>query len=188
MKKVLNICFIIILFVNILVQNCLANNENSVQIKGNDNINQGEETTLTLSVSGNDKGILGMQGTLKYDKEAFELINIESIKEKWLVTVFNKENGTFMLETSDDMLYDKNSYIYNQEDVIKITIKAKENAKVKNQSIEIEDVKIVNGDFETVEVTNITNKVLNENKSNKIIIFSVIGIILVFVVLKIKKK
>ena len=191
MKKVLNICFIIILFVNIFAQNTFANNENSVQIKGNDKINPGEEMVLTLSVAGDEKGIVGMQGTIKYDKETFELINIESIKEEWSVTVFNKETGMFMIEPSDDMLYDKDSYIYNQEDLIKITIKAKENVKIKNQTIGIEEVKIVNGDFETIEIENISNKLLNETKLNKIIIFSAIGIIilaLVFVVIKVKKK
>ena len=166
-----------------------AKNENNISISGNSIVNPGDEVVLSINLAMPTDGILAAQGTLKFDKNKFELIDKKIKKDKWSITAFNEENGMFILETTDEALYDKNSYIYESEGIMDITLKVKDDAKFISSKIELTDVKIVNDNFKTIELKSISKRI--KLKSSIIIIILIIIVLIIiaagFIVIKKRK-
>lgn len=139
------------------------------------NINENNEITLEINSNKLETSILAMQATIIYDKNILEITDSKVFKTNWNITAFNKDNGTFMLEINDEKFYDESSYIKSNEKILEIQLKFKDK---KNTEIKVSDIKIVDVNFETIEVDE-----LSKNLNTKNDMLSIRNIVIIIVIL-----
>jgi hypothetical protein len=147
----------------------------SINIANTEAINENDELKVTIKMEEVKNSILGVQGTLEYDKDILEITEINTLKDSWMIT-FNEENGTFLLEISDDSFYDENEYIHDNEDFLEIKFKVKDGNK--RVDLKISNIKVVDNEFNTIEIEDFS-KTIKENNSFKIVVIIMIVIFLV---------
>ena len=149
-----------------------------------DNTNQTkDEIKVIFNVGGVPDGIMALQGTLIFDHDALELVDAKINNENWMISAFNKENGRFLAEVTDEAFFDTERHLFGKEDLIEFTFKQ---LKKSNCKIELEDVKLVkNTNGDTVDV----DKLVIKNGSNLLLLIIVIIVIgLLVIMIKTKKQ
>lgn len=103
-------------------------------------IERGKEVVISISISDIDvgNGIQALQGTLQYDSSALIYSSIQA-SAGWGSPLFNPENGSIVVESGD--------YITKEQQVLKITFKVKEDAKVGDTVVTFKDVKASDGEI-----------------------------------------
>ncbi len=139
MKKLTCIALVIIMILVCLSSTVYAAPECHVSIESaKSEFEKGEEFTLNVNISGikSERGIIALQGTLDYDKDSLELKKMEG-QNNWMTPVkdlsYNESNGKLVI--------DKNGLAKNDETILKITFKVKENAK-KDLTVSLKDISI----------------------------------------------
>lgn len=191
MKKTMKIIlFVILVLLLILSHKVEASNSASIELKMEEPINDNKEIIVEMSIKGIEKGILGIQGTLVYDKEKIEILETTITNENFKLTAWGEDTGTFMIEIADEAFYNKDAYIYSEENILKLKIKVKDNANLNKTSIEIKDCKLVDSDFQTIEVTTNNSSITlgNVNKIKNILIIVILVIIVMVVIFYFIKK
>ena len=160
-------------------------------------IEAGEETEINVKLTNIDmgeKGINVVEGTLEYDKNFIENIQLEGINE-WK-KIYNDENG----KLKGKFLLDKMSEGIKQEESIgTIKVKIKEDAKQGETQIKIKDIKSNDGEnLVDTEDKVITLKISNTNQNKDNVktgdnILSVVGIVIAVIMInviitKVRKK
>lgn len=196
-KTIISTITIVYILMTIMANNVKAKDaekEISMKVESSNSVKIGEEIKIKISLNKNEKGIVGIQGKLNYDRNAFEIVNKEVKQDKWFLSAFNEENGMFMVEILDDAFYDKNSYIYDDDEIVEITLKAKQETKVKKSEISVSETKVVDSDYQTLDIEKVSKTVkikgngLSTTSKIVIIIAVVIILVLVIYVVKLKKK
>lgn len=166
-KKISLILTFIILF------GCIYITETYAVLSCNVNLNttkkdvvQGEEFSVYVKISNlqTDRGIIAIGTVLKYNTDYLTLIDIEG-QNKWSEPFYGKTSGKI---TST-----KNALSKNNENVLKINFKAKDNV-TKNAWIKINDFAISDGDIEenvggdniTISIKEKIDSTQEENKQN----------------------
>ena len=126
-------------------------------------IEAGEETEINVKLTNIDmgeKGINVVEGTLEYDKDFIENIQLEGINE-WK-KIYNDEDG----KLKGKFLLDKMSEgIKEEESIGTIKLKIKEDAKQGETQIKIKDIKSNDGEnLVDTEDKVITLKISNTNQ------------------------
>ena len=160
-------------------------------------IEAGEETEINVKLTNIDmgeKGINVVEGTLEYDKDFIENIQLEGINE-WK-KIYNTEDG----KLKGKFLFDKmNEGIKEEESIGTIKVKIKEDAKQGETQIKIKDIKSNDGEnLVDTEDKVITLKIsnTNQNKDNVktgdnilLVVGIVIAVIMINVIItKVRKK
>ena len=147
-----------------------------------------DEVKIGLNIDEATLKIVGMQGTIEYNKDILELKEVNTKKDNYNVTALNKENGTFMVEINDEMFYEESAYLQSGDEIVEAIFDVKDQ---KNTDIKISEIKMVNSNFETFDVEDVSEKIaLGSNMFTIIVtifIIVVIAIIIVFAIRKIKK-
>lgn len=130
-------------------------------------VKQGGTVEITVSLKDIDvgsMGICGLQAVLEYDENKFETIpsskivhedgSIESVDDdtfaplnNWIAPDYNQQDHSLTLE--------KGSFVKTPEDILKITLKVKENAAIGNTSVTLKEIAVSNSeeDISTVDTT-----------------------------------
>lgn len=160
-------------------------------------IEAGEETEINVKLTNIDmgeKGINVVEGTLEYDKDFIENIQLEGINE-WK-KIYNTEDG----KLKGKFLFDKmNEGIKEEESIGTIKVKIKEDAKQGETQIKIKDIKSNDGEnLVDTEDKVITLKISNTNQNKDNVktgdnILSVVGIVIAVIMInviitKVRKK
>ncbi len=179
------IILVILLLINVKV---MATDGYSLDVQSTEIADETNELKITVRTKETKSSILGIQGSLKYDTDTLEIIDANALKDSWMLT-FNKENGMFLLEINDNSFYDENEYINSNEEFLEIRFKVKD--KNKKVNLEISNIKIVDKQFNTVEVENLS-KTIKDNNTFKIIIILIVVLVIMFIfmmiIIKKKKK
>lgn len=185
MKNKLQIVFIILIILVFSVIPFVYGASNQYVDLSYEEIKENEEINVKISVNKLDIGLLGLQGTLKFDPENYELIDAKINDENWMLTAFNKENGKFLAEITDEAFLDKSQHLYEKDDFIVFTLKKMKN--VNKSNIELTDIKMVNSNYETIEVENLMIKEKSSVNIVVIMILIVVIVLLLTIILKNKK-
>lgn len=139
MKKLISASLVVLLILICLTTSVYAAPECNVSIvSAKSEFEKGEEFTLDVNISEikSERGIIALQGTLDYDKDSLELKKMEG-QNNWVTPVkdvsYNEQNGKLVM--------DKNGLAKNDETILKITFKVKENAK-KDLTVSLKDISI----------------------------------------------
>ena len=177
-KKLFYICIIVFILFTIVENISIATSNNYVSIR-KEKIDDLDGIKVIINVSGTENSILGMQGTLEYDKSKLEMIEAKVTRDDLSLTAFNQENGKFLIEITDEGFFDKNKQIKN-EDVLEVFFKTNTNSR-----IVLKDVKLVDSQNNMIECDDITLKLSN----NWFVLITTLSIILIIsLVVIIKKK
>ncbi len=136
-KKVVKTILMIVMLLLFTTVVEAAEDSYSMGISANKStIQAGEKVEVTLSlkdikISTGDKGIGAYQATIEYDKDIFEYESIKGLNS-WDTPIYN--NGTFATTTSTGEV------IKNKEDVVKITLKAKESIRKESTTIKVKNI------------------------------------------------
>ena len=137
------LCIIMFLIILILCTNVLAIAIVNGELSSNKFTTiPGDEVEITMklkNLSGIANGINAYEGVLEYDKEVFEVVTSSDFTalNGWDSISFNEENGRFISA--------KNEGILSSEDVVKIRLRVKSNAKTGSTTITISDIKASEG-------------------------------------------
>lgn len=184
MKKVTFIYFTILFILIIFTASVYANQNQITLSSENKNLKIGDEFVSTITISA-DKTINGIEFSLNYDTDAFELESV-NIKDTENYALFNSS------AESIDILSLKGN---NVPLVADISFKVTDSAKTNNYTISTSDIKInfledeSTQSFESVSISAYVDGINNINYLLWILIFSIIIIILIIVfILKKHKK
>lgn len=194
-KIIFSILLITLIFLSHLyyVQADSYDNPIIEMIIDNPKMKKGEEFEVILK-SNEPFDIGALTGKITFDTNALEYIQgseegIAQIEKgtKWLSVIVNSNNSTISAITSQE--------IEAQQTICKIKLRAKKNLLLKNDTIKLENVNLVNSSYEnktlpTVElkIQNPVNMDINIVIISIIIIITVIILLIVLVVYRIKKK
>lgn len=157
-------------------------NSSNVKLKERENI----EITLSIkdiNIQSGEKGIGAYEGKLEYNKEVFELVEIQG-NENWDSPIENEDK--FISVKSDGICTNE------QQVIATIIFKVKDNIKSGNETIEIKDFTASNGEI-SIPTDNVNLKVKIEGNS-KLNILPIIAIVLLIILIiiicfkKIRKK
>lgn len=119
-------------------------------------IKQGEETLITLKINSEEQ-INAFQAKINYDENIWEKIdesNFET-KEGWESLKYNKDNKEFNVINKQDK---------TNKEILKIKLKAKDNANIENTEITIDGIVASDGNIE-FKNEKLTQKILIKEKS-----------------------
>ena len=148
-------------------------------------IEAGEEIEINVKLTNIDmgeKGINIVEGTLEYDKDFIESIQLEGINE-WK-KVYNSEKGKFVFDKMSEG-------IKEEESISSIKIKIKENAKQGETQIKIKDIKSNDGEnlvgtgdkVITLKISNINKEKENVRTGDNILL--VLGLIIAIIMINV---
>ena len=184
MKTLILVVIVILASMILLSQQVKATDIARLEIEMDGQVKKNDEIIVKIKVGGTDKGILGIQGTLVYDKEVFEILEAKVNNENFRLMGFGEDTGTFMIEITDEAFYHKEAYIYDEEMILELKVKVKDTANTKKTTVELKDGKVVDSEFQTTEVTPINQviSIRNTNEQENIIRNGIlIGVVLVLV-------
>lgn len=103
-------------------------------------ISKGEEFTVDIILKEIDaeKGVIALGGTIDYDKNALEYVNVEG-QGNWTKPSYNDANGKFALDRND-------GYATTEETIARFTFKAKDTLNADDTKITLKEVTSSNGD------------------------------------------
>lgn len=103
------------------------------------------EVTLAITNINAGEGIDSFIGEISYDEEVFEPVTEDSFdgQNHWNLFTYNEETKLFTLSRS--------SYVNNNSDVLKVTLKVKEGVTKQSAEVSIKDI-FVSGGTEDIEV------------------------------------
>jgi len=160
-KKVISIILFILIFFLITMNSILANSKSFIEIKADNNIlKAGEETTLVLKYIGTDARVNVIKGQIEYDNNIFEYIKEDNIKllNGWTQIEYNEKTKEFIAIKKSDVKLN--------EDILQITLKAKENINDINETtIKFNNISMSNGTENIVEPEH-TLLIGNSNRIN----------------------
>ena len=151
-----------------------------------------DEIIVEIKFNEASEKILGMQGKITYNKDDLELEEIKVENKAWNVTAFNKESGLFMLEINDEEFFNQDKYFGTGEKILDAIFKIK---KRENIEVKISEIKVVNSNFETIDIED--NNVKLEFENNNvfllkilllIVVISFIAVVLIIILKKKNKK
>ena len=136
MKKKISI-ILTIFFLFAFSINVYAKGKSDIEIDKAE-IKRGEEVTITIKL-GEEKEIYAYTAKLSYDKEVFEQIKEEDFEEQenWSDITYNANNNKFGLINKSGEAEDEN--------MLKIKLKAKNDAKAGKTEIEINNIEASDG-------------------------------------------
>lgn len=125
-------------------------------------IKQGEETVLTLEIENNSDNINVFQAKINYDSNVWEELdedNFETINE-WESLKYNSNNKEFNIINKQEN---------TNKEILKIKLKAKDNAVAGNTEIAIDEIVASNGtsEFESAKLNQNIDIKSNENITDK---------------------
>ena len=124
-------------------------------------IKQGEETSITLKINC-DEQINAFQAKINYDDNIWEELDENSFetKEGWKSLKYNKNNKEFNIINKQDK---------TNKEILKIKLKAKNNARVENTEITIDQIVASDGktEFENEKLSKQISIKLNESLIDK---------------------
>ena len=130
---------------------------------------------------------MGMQAKLDIDSNIFEVVDKTVLKDGWMLTMYNEENNAFLLEITDDAFEDKSAYIYDNEQMIKLTLKVKDQAKPGKAEIKLTDVQLADSNFDVLEVEE-AKQMIKINGINMNVVFIIVGIVIIILAVAILVK
>lgn len=157
-KNIFFICLVLLVSLIVIVNYYGINMYSTTEIICGKNAKVGEEFSVLFNIKGSEDGILGIQGTINYDKEIFKILDKSIKKEGWMISAFNEETGIFMLEITDQDFFDKELYIYNKEEIVEFVFEVNEEILKEKTDIEISNIKVVDSNYKTIEIKSNTNK------------------------------
>ncbi len=103
-------------------------------------ISKGEEFTVDIILKEIDaeKGVIALGGTIEYDKNVLEYVNVEG-QGNWTKPSYNDANGKFALDRND-------GYATTEETIARFTFKAKDTLNANDTKISLKGVTSSNGD------------------------------------------
>lgn len=160
MKKFIKLTLIISIIVMIMTGSTFAVSGNlSIKTKES-NVEKGKEFTVEVSLNNmKSEGVIGFGGILEYDKAKLELVKIEG-QNGWETPV---EGASYNSQTGD-IAINRNSLGKNDETILKITFKAKENAKT--NSIMLKDVMVSDGKTSPLSIATVATTVTQSQVSD----------------------
>ncbi len=170
----------IILAILLLCGNVFAASNNYVSLKKEKTDNK-DEIKIIVSIKKLEKGALGLQGTFDYKKDDLEILETNVLNDNFSLTAFNKENGKFIIEITDEAFFDEKLHL-NDEDVLEVVFKVN-----KKSDINLKDIKMVDSQLNTIESEDITLKLSNNIFLLIIILVVIIILSFIFKNKKIKK-
>ena len=184
MSKKIYMCLILkIIVVAIFSVVCFADSNKYVFLKS-EKPNAENEIVVHFSIHDLEEGILGLQGTLNYDHENLELVDIKINDDNWIISAFNKDNGKFIAEIGDEGFFNTDMHIKDKDNFI--DFKFKDLKKSNNYKLELTDIKLGNMQ-ETIEVEPIQIKIKSTINIFAVIVIIII-LIIVCIILKNKRK
>ena len=125
-------------------------------------IKQGEETVLTLEIENSSDNINAFQAKINYDSNVWEELdedNFETINE-WESLKYNSNNKEFNIINKQEN---------TNKEILKIKLKAKDNAVAGNTEIAIDEIVASNGtsEFESAKLNQNIDIKSNENITDK---------------------
>ena len=182
--KFKKIVFVLIVLIIAIINCKTAYAKDDYSLKTNVIIDE-EEIKLVINIDEAKLEMVGMQGTLNYNNNVLELKELNSKKEGWNVTALNKETGAFLYEITDELFYDKTAYLKAGDEVLEAVFNIKNK---KNTEVKMTDVKVVNLNFETIEISDNNVKIKLQNATLIVVIVVAILICVLIIAIVIKKK
>ena len=178
-KKIsVSVIVLLLIILNIFSDFSIATSDEYISLKS-EKIEDTDKIKIIFNVSGLEKGVLGLQGTLNFDHEVLELEDAKINDENWKMTALNKENGKFIAEISDEEFFNEEKFLYEKEGFIEFIFKNLK--KSNNCEITVSDLKLVDSSFKTIELEALTIKYKSINIYLISIVIIVIIVILFFV-------
>lgn len=123
---------------------------------------KGENVTITIEL--NNDNIYGLKGKIEYDEKVFEKIEADELGSvDNIISLNNWENVTYNSETNEFITYTINK-IEESKEIIKITLKVKEDVNVKQTQIALKNMQVSDGESDI----NIEDTVINISIKNNI--------------------
>ena len=142
-RKMIIVLISVILIISISIKVKAETNDSYIisMSSNNTTVKQGQTVTISLKVEdiniqSGEKGIGSYEGTIEYDKSVFETVKMSG-NEEWDTPVLNE--GRFTSVKTDGIVTNKS------QEIGKITLKVKENAKIGSTKIEIKEFEASNG-------------------------------------------
>lgn len=157
MKKLVSLSLILIIVMT-LVTNVYAASPYKLTLKPSKRtLKVGDEFTVDVKLSSiqDEKGIIALGATLKYDESSLKLVKMEG-KGEWSKPTYNEANGEFVT--------DRNGYAEEDETVFTITFKVEEESK-QNLEIILTNISASNGN-EDLKVDEINVRVTVESSAD----------------------
>lgn len=152
-RKVL-FTIVLTVILTLVVGYAIADTKQIINLKNKQNeVKKGQELSITLNYNGTDKNVNVLKGKLNYDSKVFEEIKKSDIEplNGWTQLEYNEETKEFIVI--------KKEKVEQNEDILKINLKAKEN---------IDNIKETNIQVLNAEISNGTNDIQEENINSKI--------------------
>ena len=178
--SILTIIFILMTILTTKVKAVDTEGQITMDIESASSVKIGEEITIKVKINKNDSGVLGAQGRITYDKNAFELVETKALNENLTLSAFNEENGMFMLEITNEAFNDSDLYIYDETEVLEVKLKAKQDSGIRKTDFQVSEIKVVDSSFETIDVENTSKKI--RIRGNGLSITSIVIIVVVIIV------
>lgn len=192
-KKIILLTISVIMLIALCSQVIAADSNSpdaNVSIECVDQVNPSDELTVSINIKGTEEGIMGVQAKLEIDNNIFEVQDKSIQKDGWMISMYNEETNMFLLEVTDEAFDDKDAYIYDNEQMVTIKLKVKEDAKPGKASIKITDVEMADSNYETLQIDEASHTVTVSGFDINVplIIGGVIVIIAIIAIIIIKKR
>lgn len=139
MKKISLISLFIVLLITMFTMAAYASTTGKMEVTTDKSeCKKGDEVVAEVKISEleSDSGVIGLGGTLEYDKTSLEFVKIEGIGD-WSKPTFNEANGKWITDRGD--------LTKNKESVFKVTFKVTADAD-KDVEIKVSGVETSGGE------------------------------------------
>lgn len=150
MKKVIGLVLILLITLSVVGTTYAATTCRISLGAENTELSKNEEFVLDVNITNlqSDRGIITFGGTLEFDKESLELVNMEGVngwKTPGINTEYNPVNGKIAI--------DRSGFATKNETMLKIKFRVKETSKA-NLTIILKDITVADG-VEPIKVTTV---------------------------------
>ena len=162
MKKVIKLVLILLVALSVAGVTYGATSCKITLETENTELSKNEEFVMNVNISNlqSDRGIITFAGTLEFDKQSLEIVNMEGVNG-WKTpgeTEYNPSNGKLVL--------DRSGFATKDETILKIKFKVKETSRG-NLTVILKDITVADG-VAPVKVTTVDKGLTIKDGNNNI--------------------
>lgn len=158
-KKILIIMIFTLLSMSINVKASTTN----TTIVGEDECTKGDVITLEVKVQGTEKGLIGAQGKISYDKEVLEYKSCEIVALGWKHLTFNENTGIYLAEI--ETIGDEKAFVKTETAILRFKFQVKETTKT-NTTVSIDEIIYTDSEYQTIDSGNVSKTIKIVEKDN----------------------
>ena len=159
LKKILIIMIFTLLSMSINVKASTTN----TTIVGEDECTKGDVITLEVKVQGTEKGLIGAQGKISYDKEVLEYKSCEIVASGWKHLTFNENTGIYLAEI--ETIGDEKAFVKTETAILRFKFQVKETTKT-NTTVSIDEIIYTDSEYQTIDSGNVSKTIKIVEKDN----------------------